>query len=170
MSSLEKIKYRANLLRIKLGVKKSTIKKTTVRIVVYHGLVKKNHLKFNNRFITVQQFEEHLDWYKKNAELISVNDVFENKLKEGKLNVALTFDDGYRNNFKYALPLLKKKNIPATFFITAIPPKQKILWPDLVDIFSKTRQEPIELDDLIFRKQKGLSIKDQTDLKKHFEG
>lgn len=154
MSSLAKIKYRANLLKFKLGVKKSPVKKTTVRIVVYHGLVKKDHLRFNNRFITVKQFEEHLDWYKKNANVISIDNVFENKLKEGKLNVAITFDDGYRNNFKYAVPLLEKKNIPAAFFITAIKPKHKILWPDLLDIVNEVRSEPIVFDNFNFIKKK----------------
>jgi len=154
MSSLAKIKYRANLLKFRLGVKKSTGKKTALRIVVYHGLVKKDHLKFNNRFITVKQFEEHLDWYKKNTNIISINDIFENKITPGKLNVAITFDDGYKNNFKYAVPLLKKKNIPATFFISAIKPKHTILWPDLLDIVSKLRNDPVIVNDHLFLKKK----------------
>jgi len=31
--------------------------------------------------------------------------------------VALTFDDGLRNNFKLAYPILKELNVPATFFV-----------------------------------------------------
>ena len=33
--------------------------------------------------------------------------------------LAVTFDDGYRDNFTHALPILRKYNIPATFYLTS---------------------------------------------------
>lgn len=45
------------------------------------------------------------------------------RIKEGgpfpRRAVAVTFDDGYRDNYVNAFPILKKYHIPATFYITA---------------------------------------------------
>lgn len=39
-------------------------------------------------------------------------------IQRGKLNILLTFDDGFVNNYSLAFPLLKKLEIPALFFIS----------------------------------------------------
>ena len=47
--------------------------------------------------------------------------------------VAITFDDGYRDNFELAFPILQKYQIPATIFLTtAFIDRQDILWNDKV--------------------------------------
>lgn len=48
--------------------------------------------------------------------------------------LAITFDDGYRNFYTYAFPILKKLNIPATIFLaTDFVLEKKPLWVDRLE-------------------------------------
>jgi sugar transferase (PEP-CTERM/EpsH1 system associated) len=50
-----------------------------------------------------------------------------------KRAVAVTFDDGYRDNYDYAWPILKKYGVPATFFVvTGALDGQVTLWWEVV--------------------------------------
>ncbi len=45
--------------------------------------------------------------------------------------IVITFDDGYRDNFTQALPILEKYNVPATFFIsTGLVDSKEEFWSD----------------------------------------
>ena len=50
--------------------------------------------------------------------------------------IAVTFDDGYKDNLTYALPILKKYNIPATIYITTRLPEGdcRMWWYELEEL------------------------------------
>ncbi len=55
------------------------------------------------------------------------------KLKAGSLPpcaVCITFDDGYADNYLNALPILKRYDLPATFFITSGVLNENRMWND----------------------------------------
>lgn len=136
-----KIKYRYQLLKLTLFFKirlgNYLLKnKYGERIIVFHGIDKVGETRYNSRFVSEQYFEDFILNITKNYNVISLDDFYNKKFKPNTLNIALTFDDGYANNFKYAIPILKKHNIPASFYITTIHNENEFLWPDFIDLVS----------------------------------
>jgi peptidoglycan/xylan/chitin deacetylase (PgdA/CDA1 family) len=67
-------------------------------------------------------FEELLDVLSCNYRIVPLAGLLEMiAAKKGvkSRTVAITFDDGYLDNFSIAAPILKRRSIPATFFVTS---------------------------------------------------
>jgi peptidoglycan/xylan/chitin deacetylase (PgdA/CDA1 family) len=106
--------------------------------VVYHGISKHDHLRFNPIFLKQHTFESHLKLYKKYFNVISLDDYYNQCFSNNRFNICITFDDGFANNHKYVLPLLEQYKVPATFFVTAIRAAgYDVLWNDFLGIVSK---------------------------------
>lgn len=130
------------------------IKSPEHRILAYHGIAPLLYPPMNFRHISPDVFEKHLIFLKKNTHIISVEDFFQMKFIPGKKNIAITLDDGYMNNYKYAAPLLEKYQIPATIYITGInQTNYRILWPDLHDLLAYQDIEYYDFDDIRFYKK-----------------
>jgi peptidoglycan/xylan/chitin deacetylase (PgdA/CDA1 family) len=64
--------------------------------------------------------ESHLDWIGRRFRPATLDEVgarLENGALRGKPLAAVTFDDGYRDVYHHALPLLRRKGIPAAVFM-----------------------------------------------------
>lgn len=72
------------------------------------------------------------DYKQKGFRFVSIDEVSEilGKGKVDKPFVCLTFDDGYRDNYTDALPILKKEQIPFTVYVTTgfVDDKQSMWW------------------------------------------
>jgi len=69
--------------------------------------------------IGVEQFEEHMRYLAASHHLVTMEDIIADRPlpKDGPL-VAVTFDDGYRDNYINAAPVLLKHGVHSTFFIS----------------------------------------------------
>ena len=110
-------------------------KKKGAVILTYHGIDLHEDKRFNMRFFSNKTLEKHFYYLKKYTNVISVSDYFEQKWDKNKLNVAITFDDGYRNNFLYLKPLVEKYELPVSIYITGLNnTPYKFLWADFSDL------------------------------------
>lgn len=107
------------------------------RVLVYHGVTREAPDIFNWQQIRLDRFVEHMRYLKKHYNVVPLPIILENmirKKKPPKRCVALSFDDGYENNFSVVYPLLKEFNFPATFFVSTafIENGNKSLWFDVI--------------------------------------
>ncbi len=83
--------------------------------------------------------------------VISLEDFVErmgNGKKLPKNSIVITFDDGYKDNFFYAYPILKKYKLPATFFLTTgfLDNKTVPWWDKLIYLVKNSQKEEFSLD------------------------
>lgn len=127
------------------------------RIIVYHGLCQQDHLRFNNIFLLRKTFEAHLRLFKEHFHVVSLDDYYQQRFREDRLNICIHFDDGFANQLHHVLPLLEQYRLPASFFITAIREAgYDILWNDFLGLLNRYGPEQLVFRDEPFRKWKGL--------------
>ena len=97
-------------------------KNIPVLLPFYHFVSDEKNPFINNFYYpSVKQFEKQLDLLLRYFRPVSLNELYENKNHHPSFH--LSFDDGLRSCFDIVAPILKKKGIPATFFVN----------PDFVD-------------------------------------
>jgi peptidoglycan/xylan/chitin deacetylase (PgdA/CDA1 family) len=82
---------------------------------------------------TAEQFEEQLICLKKHFNIVGIDELcaFAAGATLPRNSVAITFDDGYLDNYQQALPILKRHDCKATFFVaTSFVSERRIYWWD----------------------------------------
>jgi peptidoglycan/xylan/chitin deacetylase (PgdA/CDA1 family) len=123
---------------------------------MYHGIDRVENQRFNQRHFSAKSFENHLRFFKNTFEIVPLRQVMEDtdEATRRRFRIAITFDDGYRNVFKYAIPLLEKYDAPATLFVTGLNQTDEcMLWADLYDISRALTNEDVEFAGRRFSKR-----------------
>lgn len=63
-------------------------------------------------------FIKKMQWLKQHYNVVSLRSAYEKEsLNNSRLNIVITFDDGFKNYFSLVSPILHEFSLPATFFI-----------------------------------------------------
>lgn len=100
-------------------------------------------------FVTTASFEKQMAFLKDRYKVIFLEELAEKVLTGNDIggHLAITFDDGWRDNYTNAFPVLKKYRVPATIFLaTGFVGTDNIFWPEefcyYLDRYSVNKSTP----------------------------
>ena len=145
-----------------------------VLILTYHRVIPRAEVESSyvqpGMYVTPETFERHLQFLTTHFELLTV-DALLAKWDAGGWNdaaryCAVTFDDGWIDNYQYAYPLLRRYGVPATIFLaTGLTGSTDWLWPDrLGHLLRRRRRGTPEQWDALVERAKTLSDAEREDM------
>ena len=81
------------------------------RCIMYHSIFKNKKIMDDIHIVEYLNFKKQIGYLKK------FNIVPINQINKKKNTISITFDDGYKDTFKLAYPILKKNKIPFAVFV-----------------------------------------------------
>ena len=92
-------------------------------VLMYHRVIDdKNEIGFYDTYVTKENFEKQMKYLSENNYTsLTFKDIqngeYKKRFDKNKKYVIITFDDGYKDNLKNALPILKKYNMKIVLFL-----------------------------------------------------
>ncbi|MCK5146684.1 polysaccharide deacetylase family protein [bacterium] len=128
-----KLMSRMHLLTLSSGLLQNKIP-----VLMYHGIAEHHNSDDLSEFLHMNvlqdEFARQMEYLHKNYTVISLSEAVQLIEKNAKLPrrlVVITFDDGYRNNYKLAWPICRELDLPFTIYVaTDFVEKQSLLWGD----------------------------------------
>ncbi|MFA7272064.1 MAG: polysaccharide deacetylase family protein [Candidatus Omnitrophota bacterium] len=110
-----------------------------VPILMYHSISPKPNSSIELLIVKPEIFRRQMRFLKKHhynvVPLSAVADLIRDNKKIPPRTIAITFDDGYKDNYTYAFPILKEYNFPATVFVIineiGRPAQDRISWDEI---------------------------------------
>jgi len=119
----------------------SRLSADTLAIFLFHGVIEKQTYAVRNyihKHLEADYFATVLDDLNEHGVPLSMQDIVELQTagKPYPPNAfAITFDDGFENNFSIAAPILADKKIPATFYVTTgFIEENSLSWIDRIEL------------------------------------
>jgi peptidoglycan/xylan/chitin deacetylase (PgdA/CDA1 family) len=110
--------------------------RSVATILMYHSIPAEQEAQWMDPYncLSAKTFENQMKFLAQHRQVISIEQLIQ-QLEKGEPirrgTVVITFDDGYRNNFTIAAPILAKYNLPATIYLaTGYIDTQQNQWID----------------------------------------
>ena len=110
--------------------------KKNIAVLMYHRIIDSNY-NFWKLNVSPESFERHIKYISENYKVLKLDEDWSDIVKADQKYIVITFDDGYVDNYRFALPILEKYHVPATFFVSTdlIDTKEMYWWDELEKIF-----------------------------------
>lgn len=137
-------------------------------ILMYHKIGSPpENSKLKKLWVSREKFRRQMEYLKrKGYESLTFRDILEGESPLGR-RVIITFDDGYRNNFTEAFPILKEFGFRAVFFIVSSSVGRMNYWHNESE---ELRQEMMGWDELRQIASAGMEIGGHTYSHKNLVG
>ena len=129
-------------------------------VIVYHSIGRvPRSAPFWNGFVRLERFEAQMAYLARRRRVVTLDDLLGHASAEGPPRVAITFDDGYRNVFRHAVPVLRRYGFPAAFFVPTGWIGSRRGWKAAGDV----ALELMDGDELVELEQLGFSVESHGD-------
>jgi peptidoglycan/xylan/chitin deacetylase (PgdA/CDA1 family) len=114
--------------------------------ITYHGVSNDDLTMYSPRHIQSNLFEQQIKYFKQNFDIVSVKEAFELRNKKNDLKtkyLAISFDDGYLNNYTTMWPIIEQFKVPVTIFVCGsnlLAVDRPYLWPEFAENFIKNNR------------------------------
>jgi peptidoglycan/xylan/chitin deacetylase (PgdA/CDA1 family) len=139
-------------------------------ILMYHGVTDKPIINWTQ--VPAGRFEKQMRYLNRRYNPMRLREtvsILNGRQEACDYAAVITFDDGFKNNYTCAYPIMKHFEIPSTIFVTTSfidknPRFGGLLWTDYISsILSSTKVERLDLTEF------GLGVIDLTDEIKRYE-
>ena len=131
------------------------LRRAPICVLVYHRIADDAA---NSWTMSHDLFARQIGWLQQRFEMISLAEA-QRRIRSGvnsRPAVSVTFDDGYAENCRRAIPLLVKDRIPCTYFVTARNVLEDEPFPH--DVAAGTRFAPNSIEELQAMAAAGIEI------------
>lgn len=130
------------------GIARRCLTGSQAAIIMYHRIGVNKH-EWSQPALSLPAFERHLAHLRRYFQVIPLQELAE-RVRQRELPdryAVITVDDGYKDFYQHAYPLLRKYNLPATIFVTAghIDSDELFRWDKIRYYITYSRRTAIEL-------------------------